>query len=281
MATSPPLRTATAPGRVLRLRDGRWTERGDRLAGEEPLEIRVQEPGADTARVAVTMRTPGHDFALAVGLLVTEGLVLPGDVVRATYCTRGSGEDQHYNVVRVSTSAPLRTAIPPRAHAITAACGVCGLTSLEQVRDRCAPVTDPVAVPADVLLGLTATLAAAQEGFARTGALHAAGLFTADGTALCVREDVGRHNAVDKVVGWAAMEARLPLTGTVLLVSGRVSFEIVQKAAVAGIPVLAAVSGPSSLAVRAAEALGVTTIGFLREDRMNLYSHPERITRSV
>ena len=278
MATSAADRSAAVPARVLRLRAGRWDTRADRLAGEEPMEVRIAAPGAEPAPVAVTMRTPGADFELAAGFLVTEGLVEPADLAGIAYCT-DPGEAQAYNVVVVRSAAAPRREVRARAHAVTAACGVCGTASLDELRERCTPLIDPVRVGADVLLRLPGFLLEHQRGFDRTGALHAAGLFGADGATLCVREDVGRHNAVDKVVGWAALGGRLPLEGAVLLVSGRASFEIIQKAAVARIPVVCAVSGPSSLAVATAESLGITLVGFLREDRMNVYSHPHRVMR--
>lgn len=279
MATSAAGRSATVPARVLRLRDGRWDTRPDRLAGEEPMEVRIAVSGGDALPVAVTMRTPGADFALAAGFLVTEGIVAAEDIEGVAYCT-DPGEDQAYNAVVVRSRRPPRREVRARAHAVTAACGVCGTATLDDLRARCAPVPADAVVAAGTLLGLPDLLLEHQRGHGRTGALHAAGLFsTADGAAVRVHEDVGRHNAVDKVVGWAAMEGRLPLGGHVLLVSGRSSFEIVQKAAVAGIPVVCAVSGPSSLAVATADALGITLVGFLREDRMNVYTHPHRITR--
>lgn len=278
MATSAADRSATVPARVLRLRAGRWETRPDRLAGEEPVEVRLAVAGGAPEPVAVTMRTPGADFALAAGFLVTEGIVEPADIAGVAYCT-APGEEQAYNAVVVRSRVPARRAVRARAHAVTAACGVCGTATLQELRDRCHPVAAGGSVTAGTLLALPDLLLEHQRGHGRTGALHAAGLFTADGTAVRVHEDVGRHNAVDKVVGWTALEGLLPLDGHVLLVSGRSSFEIVQKAAVAGIPVVCAVSGPSSLAVATAEALGITLVGFLREDRMNVYTHPHRILR--
>lgn len=271
-------RTVTPAARVLRLRDGVWSERSDRLAGEEPLEVRVAPPVGAPARVAVTMRSPGRDFELAVGLLVTEGVVSPADVVGVGYCTEPS-EEQAYNVVLVRSTGDPRVRIAARTFAVTASCGVCGKTRLEDVAVRCPVITDGPGVTAHALLAMPQTLRAAQPGFDSTGGLHAAGLFADDGALLCAREDVGRHNAVDKVVGWATLADRLPLSDAVLVVSGRLSFEIVQKAAVAGVPMLAAVSAPSSLAVEAARRLGVTLVGFLRGNGMNVYTHPHRVLR--
>ena len=259
------------------LRAGRWSERGDRLAGEEPLEVRVVAPGGEPQRVAITMRTPGADFALAVGLLVGEGIIAPGDVERVSYCTELE-QEQAFNTVRVRSRAALRGEIAARAYDVTSSCGVCGRSRLEDVTVRCAPVDDPATVDAAAILAMPDALRAAQRTFGRTGSVHAAGLFTPEAEALCVHEDVGRHNAVDKVVGWAALEGMADLRGHVLMVSSRLSFEIVQKAAVARAPVVCAVSGPSNLAVTAADALGITAIGFLRGDGMNVYSHAHRVT---
>ncbi len=223
------------------------------------------------------MRTPGADFALAVGLLVTEGLVEPGDVARAAYCT-GPGVPQAFNVVTVHTHRPLRRSVAQRAHAMTAACGLCGRVTLDELGARCSPVVDDATFAAGWLAARPDALREAQEGFARTGTLHGAAIFGAAAEPL-IAEDIGRHNAVDKVIGAAAMDGRLPLAGTVLTVSGRVSFEIVQKAAMAGIPVICAVSGPSTLAVSAAHELGVTLAAFVRDGDMNVYTHDRRVRR--
>lgn len=270
---SPP--RPSARGRVLRLRDGAWSRRDDRLAVEEPLEVRVAAAGGPPEPVTVTMRTPGADFALAVGLLVTEGLIAPDDVARVAYCT-GPGVPQAFNAVTVHTRRPLRRPVSPRAHAMTAACGLCGRVTLDELAVRCAAVDDGATFDAAWLTALPDALRDTQPGFARTGTLHGAGLFT-PGAPPLVAEDIGRHNAVDKVIGAAAMDGRLPLRGTVLTVSGRVSFEIVQKAAMAGIPVICAVSGPSTLAVTASHELGITLAAFVRGGDMNVYSHDERI----
>ena len=254
------------------------TERVDSLAVEEPLEVRHR---ADV--LTVTMRTPGDDLDLVAGWLVAEGLVrTSGDLVSASFCP-GLDADGHqtYNVVEVVLAESAGdSAGRRRSDAFTtSACGVCGAASIDAVRVHSTHdvSADPVEVPLDVLLSLPAKLRAGQKVFARTGGLHAAGLFTADGEPVCVREDVGRHNAVDKVVGWALREGRLPLRGHVLQVSGRASFELVQKAALAGVPVLSAVSAPSSLAVDVAQRFGVTLVGFLRDRRANVYSSADRI----
>lgn len=260
--------------------------RPDSLAAEEPLEIRVGLAGpARRPPLAVTMRTPGNDLDLALGFLLTEGIIRePGDVRGAQLCA-GTDEPNTYNVADVSLAAhvPPPQNDPTRYFATTSACGVCGKASIDAVRTRSAydVRADPVAVPASVLACLPDRLRAAQKAFERTGGLHAAGLFTPAGDLVVLREDVGRHNAVDKVVGWALRNERLPLRGHVLLVSGRASFELTQKAWMAGIPVLAAVSAPSTLAVDVAQEAGMTLVGFLRGSTMNAYAGPERVTQGL
>ena len=262
---------------VLKLRDGEAASAWDAVAAEEPMEIRVNGEA-----VSVTMRTPGHDFELALGFCLSEGIVAAPDLVETMrYC---AGEDPEtglntYNVVDLRLRVP--GSVTPdlkRNVYTTSSCGICGTASLEAVRKRLPGVhDDPLRVSPERLAGLPEKLRAAQEVFDRTGGLHAAGLFGADGALLCVREDVGRHNAVDKVIGWAAAQRRLPLRSHVLMVSGRVAFEIAQKALYAGIPLVAAVSAPSSLAVGLARDAGMTLVGFLRAGRMNVYAGAERV----
>lgn len=268
----------TSRHRVLRLSGDTASARPDTLAGEEPLEIRLGgEP------LTVTMRTPGHDFDLVAGFLVAEGVIgTAEELIGLRYCagTDGVTGENTYNVVDAALApGVLAPASLHRNLLTTSACGICGRDTIDAVRTRSRwPVADdPVRLAPRVLYGLPDVLRTAQRTFESTGGLHAAGLFTAGGALLCAREDVGRHNAVDKVVGWALREGRLPLTGRVLLVSGRASFELTQKAAMAGIPVLAAVSAPSSLAVDLARELGVTLVGFLRERTANVYAGAERI----
>lgn len=248
-------------------------DRYDWVAVEEPLEIRVAGPGQDPVSVAVTMRTPGSDLELAVGFLYTEGLIAAGDVVASS----GEPAPWHSQVVRVALARPFDGSALRRNFFASSSCGVCGKATLDQAFFRCGAVAPGPTVPASTLVGLPAALRAAQRGFDRTGGLHAAGLFDAAGRLLAVREDVGRHNAVDKLVGRAFLDGGLPLSGRILLASGRAGFEILQKAAVAGLPIVCAVSAPSSLAVETADRLGVTLVGFLRGDRFNVYTHPERI----
>ncbi|GAA4515720.1 MULTISPECIES: formate dehydrogenase accessory sulfurtransferase FdhD [Nonomuraea] len=261
--------------RILRIRDAAPTRRIDSLAAEEPLEIRL-----DGTPLTVTMRTPGDDFDLAAGFLVSEGAVgSADDIATIRYCAGATADGQNtYNVLDVRL-APGVQAPAPRNFYTTSSCGVCGKASLEAVRTvaRWAAHDDPVELGRATVAALPGRLRAAQRVFDRTGGLHAAGLFTAEGEPLCVREDVGRHNAVDKLLGWALRNGRLPLRGTVLMVSGRASFELVQKAVMGGVPVLAAVSAPSSLAVELAAEEGLTLIGFLRGDSMNVYAGEQRL----
>jgi FdhD protein len=260
--------------RVARIESGAARAAYDRLAVEEPLEIRIGgEP------VSVTMRTPGADFDLVVGFLLGEGMIGGAEQVRSIrYCP--SSEGGQYNVVDVSLAPDAAQPAPtPRAFLTTSSCGLCGKSSIEEVRAR-APFDvrhDELLVSPRLLSNLPARLRQAQPVFARTGGLHAAGLFDRDGRLLCGREDVGRHNAFDKVIGWAATERRIPLRGQVMLASGRASFELTQKALVAGAPVLVAVSAPSSLAVALAEEAGMTLVGFLRGDTMNVYPGHHRV----
>lgn len=268
----------TARRKVLRIRDGVVDARPDTLAAEEPMEIRV-----GGRALTITMRTPGDDFDLAVGFLVSEGVVrAAGDVVAARYCA-GATEDgtNTYNVVDVA----LDPSLPPldvsleRNFYTTSSCGLCGKASLDAVRTAStwSVADDPLRVTPALLAALPERLREAQRVFDRTGGLHAAALFSADGELVVVREDVGRHNAVDKVIGHAVRNGMLPLRESILMVSGRASFELVQKAVMAGIPALAAVSAPSSLAADLAEENGMTLVGFLRGSSMNVYAGADRV----
>jgi FdhD protein len=257
-------------------------KRMETLTGEEPLEIRVGRPGVTRRPLAVTMRTPGDDVDLALGFLLTEGIIgAAEDVVTAQLCA-GAETPNTYNVVDVTLAAhvPEPETDPARNFYTTSSCGVCGKASIEAVRtkSRFDVKADDSTVEAATLATLPDRLRAQQRTFDRTGGLHAAGLFTTDGEPVCVREDVGRHNAVDKVIGWALREQRLPLRGHVLMVSGRASFELVQKASMAGLPMLAAVSAPSTLAADLADDAGLTLVGFLRGSSMNVYAGPHRVT---
>ena len=277
--------------RVVAVRPEHHLDRPDQLATEEPMEIRVAGPGQEARPVAVTMRTPGHDFELAAGFLFTEGLLDgPGDVAAIRYCGLPEAEDQRLNIVTVDLTRPFPEHRQPRTFSVSASCGICGKSSIEEVAVACGALPPPAApfpVPRSFIVDLPERLRENQQLFARTGGLHGAGLAIVQREAghgvrlLAVREDVGRHNAVDKLVGHALLGGRLPLHTEALVVSGRVSFEIVQKAARAGVPLIVAVSAPSSLAVDAAMRLGVTLAAFVRGDRFNIYSHPERVDLSA
>jgi len=271
------VRRPTTVTRVQVVEGERAVERPDRLVTEEPLAIRVHGAGQEAQPLAVTMRTPGADFDLAVGFCLTEGVISsPAAVAEVAYCLRGE-RTQEYNEVTVRLREPIDLGELERRFVANASCGICGKTALDQLEVQCAPVGAGPTVPRSVVVKLPTLLRDAQTVFEVTGGLHAAGAFDVHGGLRIVREDIGRHNALDKVIGSAARDGLLPLAGDVLVVSGRMSFEIVQKAAVAGIPILCAVSAPSSLAVEAAARFGQTVVGFLRDDRFNVYTHPERI----
>jgi FdhD protein len=263
---------------VLRVHDGVISRRPDTLAAEEPMEIRV-----NGRPLTVTMRTPGGDFDLAIGFLVSEGVVHSADdVASVRYCAGATADGGNtYNVVDVGLAAhvPPPDASLERSFYTTSSCGLCGKASLEAVRTSSAwsVAEDSLRVTPELLTILPERLREAQRVFDSTGGLHAAGLFDAEGNLLCVREDVGRHNAVDKVIGHALREGLVPLRNSMLMVSGRASFELVQKAVMAGIPLLAAVSAPSSLAVDLADDIGLTLVGFLRGSSMNIYAGTDRI----
>ena len=255
--------------------------REDRVAGEEPLEIRVRA-GGQSKTIAVTMRTPGHDFELAAGFLFCEGVIAGAhDIREMSYCLDGSvGAEQQYNIVNVDLA---RSALPDlvaleRHFTTTSACGVCGRASLEALRERGVPsIASALTVSPATITALPEAVRARQRVFEATGGLHAAARFDDGGALLAVREDVGRHNAFDKLVGNALIAGRLPLANDIVMVSGRTSYELVQKTIAAGVPVLCAVSAPSSLAVALAHDFGVTLVGFLRGARFNVYAHDERI----
>ena len=275
MKTLPPSRSAIGSGTIVRrAADGTLGSTTDEVAVEEPLEIRIgQEP------LAVTMRTPGHDEELAAGFLVSEGILRrPTDLVAVAPCL---APDSLGNVVNISLAGSVQFT-PQSAQrwgTISASCGLCGKTSIEFIRQKFPPI-DSVGAPAiteATLVGLPAALRREQGIFARTGGLHAAAIFTLDGKLVVLREDIGRHNAVDKTIGRAFLDSLLPLQQHVLMVSGRSSLEIVQKALAAGIPIIASVSAPSTLAINFARECGQTLIGFLRPPAFNIYSHIERV----
>jgi FdhD protein len=257
---------------VLRWRDGKLQRRPDELVVEEPMEIRARGRG-----ISVTMRTPGHDEELAAGFLLTENVISHArDILKISACER----DQGGNIVNVQLAPDVAVDFERLTRHVFASssCGLCGKVTIDAIAQRFAPVTSEARFSAELIASLPQRMQASQSDFHRTGGLHAAAIFDQTGKMLVLREDVGRHNAVDKVLGWALLNAALPLDRHLLLVSGRSSFEIMQKSLAAGLPAVAAVSAPSSLAVEFAERNGQTLIGFLRDRRMNVYSHPGRIS---
>ncbi len=265
--------SAIAAFPVWRRRLGLRTQiRTDSLAREEPLEIRVRGRS-----VAVTMRTPGHDHELAAGFLLTEGLLRKtADLVATAPCLESDAPENTLNVF-LAPAVEVDFKQLTRHVFASSSCGLCGKASIEAVHQHFAPVCSALTISAGTLAALPQRMRAAQPAFAQTGGLHAAAIFDAHGTLLALREDVGRHNAVDKVLGWGFLENRLPLSSHILLVSGRASFEIMQKALAARVPVVCAISAPSSLAVEFARESGQTLVGFLRGETMNIYSSPERV----
>lgn len=272
------VRRAVQPAQVTILEAGRRRTVPDRLAAEEPMEIRAHGPGQEPVSVAITMRTPGHDFALAVGFLASEGLLAPaGGLAGVAYCTSGLVEQQ-YNIVTVTTRSHFDGPARERSFLASASCGLCGKTALDEVVLDAPPFADGPTVDAAVITGLPERLRAAQTVFDQTGALHAAALCGTDGDVVVAREDVGRHNAIDKVVGERILDPALDPSGApILAVSGRVSFEVMQKAAVARLPIVVAVSAPTSLAVDVARRTGQTLVGFVRDGRATVYAGAERI----
>ena len=276
-------RSSRTRARVRVVEDGRPVAlRSDELATEEPMETRLLIEGRPRP-VAVTMRTPGADFELAAGFLHGEGIITSADqVARITYCVDADlDHDQRYNIVNVEVRGPLDADLRAldRHFYTNSSCGVCGKASIDALKVRsngCLPAGAPL-VSAEVIRGLPARLREGQGLFESTGGLHAAALFTPGGDLRVLREDVGRHNAVDKVVGWGLLGGHLPLSDSILVVSGRTSYEILQKAVAAAVPIVCAISAPSSLAVEVAEEFGVTLVGFLRGGRFNIYSGGERI----
>lgn len=258
--------------------DGQLSRKQDYLAAEEPLEIRVGDQP-----LSVTMRTPGNDLELAAGFLLTEGLLQNRDQILSLEMVRGDGAVGPGNVVqvRLEPEATFDTEKIRRHFIAASSCGICGKVSINAVRSRTLQPPNPdFRLDPELLIALPEKFRASQAVFGQTGGLHAAALFSASGDLLVVREDIGRHNAVDKIAGWALLENRIPIANEVLLVSGRGGFEVVQKAIVAGLPVVASVSAPSGLAVRLARELGLTLIGFLRERRFVIYAGEERISQN-
>lgn len=264
--------------RVTEVDEGRARLHSDHLAAEEPLAIRLSAGGA-TRTVALTMRTPGADFELAAGFLFAEGILSgPDSLAGIAYCV-DAGEPQHYNAVKVTLRGPSLPDLEAleRHFYSSSACGVCGRRHVDALRLRAEPVVSGLRLSDALITSLPAKLREAQGLFELTGGLHAAALFDARGALLAVREDIGRHNALDKLLGWALLENRMPLSDHLLMLSGRASFELLQKSLAAGLPVVCSISAPSSLAVAVAREFGVTLIGFLRGRRFNVYSGETRV----
>jgi FdhD protein len=263
------------------VQDGEKTSRReDVVVTEEPLELRLEWPGRPPEALVVTMRTPGSDFELAAGFCLAEGFAVRPDAIRTVaYCTDAVlTREQQFNTVTVTFDGPPDREPPQRYGVTSAACGVCGQQSLDELAEREYEPVDPVEAPLDLVLRLPDLLRDAQPTFGRTGGLHAAGLFTTDGRKVVVKEDVGRHNAVDKVIGWTVLNQH-SRKGLVLALSGRAGYELVQKSVAAGIGMIVAVGAPSSLAVDLARKFGITLAGFTRGERCVIYSAPERILR--
>jgi len=263
--------------KMLAVRSGGSLDQHDWLASEEPLEIRVNGPGQELVSVSVTMRTPGNDHELAVGFLYTEGLIRSHTEIVAVEADDLRRDGRPCNVVTVHLVHAFDPAPLKRNFYATSSCGICGKASLAQIAVHCPPVAPGPVLARSVLIHLPTLLRNAQQVFTQTGGLHAAGVFDITGHLVSLREDVGRHNAVDKVVGQGVLAGEACLANHILLVSGRTSFEIMQKATMARIPIICAVSAPSSLAVEVARRFRMTLIGFLRGHNFNVYTHPERI----
>lgn len=271
------------PRRIWQVRDGAWRQTRDYLATEEPLSIRL-EAGDESQTIALTMRTPGHDYELAAGFLYNEGVIKGNEAIHTmAYCEPVGGAPQEYNELAVNLRARTLPEMPglERHFFTTSACGFCGKLMLDDLATRALPnLADEIRVTPALLTSLPSKLRAAQTLFEETGGLHAAALFDLQGNLLSLREDVGRHNALDKLVGWGVIGGHLPFADRIVLVSGRASYELLQKARIAGAPIFAAVSAPSSLAVSLARQFDITLVGFLRDGRFNVYSRSDRISRN-
>jgi FdhD protein len=262
---------------VVVAREGDRREAEDWIAVEEPLEIRTEAEGRPSASLAVTMRSPGNEQELAIGFLFTEGLIRDrDDLARPSVKELFAGVGPH-NQITVRLARDFDQKSLTRNFYATSSCGVCGKATIDQIERAAPPIEAGPVVPARTIAAMPAKLLAVQEQFERTGGLHAVGLFSTEGDLLLAREDVGRHNAMDKAIGRLVLDGKVPARDVVALVSGRASFELVQKAAMAAIPILCAISAPSSLAVRAAQRFGMTLVGFLRDGRQTVYARPERI----
>ena len=273
-----PIRRPTRSAKIVTYRaNSAPSTRIDSLITEEPLEIRVHGPGQDPVQVATIMRSPGNDFELAVGFLVSEGVISSrSDLATVCYCNLEGREEQRYNVVTVALTSPYLSR-RSRNMTVSSSCGVCGTSAIDQIELEIAPIQTQFKIPARLILELPQRLRKRQKLFDATGGVHGAGIFGLDETVPLVREDVGRHNAMDKVIGKALMDGVLPLSCSIGVLSGRIAFELVQKAGFAGIAVLVSVGAPTSLAVSLAQRLNITLCGFVDLDHFNVYTHTDRV----
>jgi FdhD protein len=277
------MQTAVSPISIRKLVDNQWISQADLLAVEEPLEIRLQSGKSEQRleqTLTITMRTPGNDFELAMGFLFNEGIIQDfSQIINIRYCENVKPEEQG-NVLKISLlpEVELNFKHLQRHFYTSSSCGVCGKTSIENLQKQCRmiPATQ-AAMSANRIIQLPKIVRQAQTVFEYTGGLHAAALFDFAGNLIALREDVGRHNAMDKLIGYQLFSRQIPLNNSLILVSGRLSYELVQKTIMAGVPILAAIGAPSSLAVDLAQHFGLTLIGFLRENQLNIYTHPQRI----
>lgn len=277
--TQETIRKPTTDVKIVAIRNQINTSRPDVLATEEPMEIRLSGPNQEPTAVTLTMRTPGNDFELAVGLLYSEGIITSfEDISTVRYCANISDDEQRYNVVTVELTRPyFPDSIRQRNFMSNSSCGICGTSTIDDLSIRAKPIVDSELYPISTILQLPGRLKTGQKIFKITGGLHGAGIVDHCGNLELVREDIGRHNALDKIIGHYLLQQSLPMHNKILVLSGRVGFELVQKAAIAQIPLIVAVSAPSSLAVNTAKKIGITIIGFTRDDNANIYSCPERI----
>lgn len=277
-AESASIRRPTQDTQIIAVRNGSVMTRPDSLATEEPMEIRIHGHNQEPVPITTTMRTPGNDFELAAGLLFSEGILASREDIRTIrYCDNVADKDQMFNVVTVELTGDYDDSHRQRSFISTSACGVCGTTAIEDLSLKCPYVASQLTIEIQTLLEIPGLLRRSQKLFSRTGGLHCAGVFDKDGRLESIREDIGRHNALDKVIGHFFLKKQLPLSDRILGLSGRIGFELVQKAAMAQIPIIVAISAPSSLAVKTAESLGVTLVGFTHDSSANIYTHAERI----
>lgn len=275
------VRRPTKDVKITAIRDDTCITRPDSVTTEEPMEIRIHGHGQEPIPVTTTMRTPCNDFELAAGLLYSEGLISSHESVRAIrYCDNVERDDQKFNVVTVALTCDFEGGIRHRSLISSSACGICGTTVIEDLEKNASYVSSTLTVEIETILSIPNSLRNNQKLFSKTGGLHCAGIFDKNGELEAIREDIGRHNALDKVIGHYFLQSQLPLSSKILGLSGRIGFELVQKAAMAQIPIIVAISAPSSLAIDTAESLGITLIGFTHDSSANIYTHANRVNLS-